>query len=85
MLCKGMPPGEGARVQVAKLRADGGLTTCTQTEADPVCFQGDLGSPVPHFRPGRKVKVGPFACTVLETRAAAPRHPAGASASAPQP
>ena len=67
MLCKGIPAGSAPREQVAKLRADGGLTTCTQTAADPVCFQGDLGSPVPHFRPGRKVKVGPFACTVLET------------------
>ena len=54
-------------MQVAKLRRNGALTKCTQHAAEPVCFQGDFGEGIPSFRPGRHVRVGPFACTVLKT------------------
>jgi hypothetical protein len=70
LLCEGVPhtSGGGAPpVQVAKLRRDGVLTTCTQQPTDRVCFEGDFGAPIPSFRPGRHIRVGPFACTVLKT------------------
>jgi hypothetical protein len=67
LVCEGAPHGSEPLVQVAKLRRDGALTKCTQHAADPGCFQGDFGEGIPSFRPGRTVRMGPFACTVLAT------------------
>ncbi len=67
LVCEGVPHASTPLVQVAKLRRNGALARCTQRAADPSCFQGDFGEGIPTFRPGRQVRLGPFACTVLKT------------------
>jgi hypothetical protein len=60
------PAGTAPLAQVAKLGPDGGLTTCTQYLASPVCFEGDFGAPIPSVAPGGLVTLGGFACTVAD-------------------
>lgn len=70
--CQGNPraaEGEDPLVQVAKLQADGQVSSCTRLEAvgDDRCELGNVGDPIPTYSPGKRVRVGAFICAVLET------------------
>lgn len=70
VVCQGNPramEGEVPLVQLAKLQADGRVSTCSQPEAagDHSCELGNFGDPIPTYAPGKHVRVGPFVCKVL--------------------
>jgi hypothetical protein len=60
--------GEDPLVQVAKLQVDGQVSSCSRLEAvgDDRCELGNFGEPIPTYSAGKRVRVGSFACAVLD-------------------
>jgi hypothetical protein len=71
VVCQGIPKagqGEDPLEQIAKLHPDGQVVACSQplSAGDNHCDAGNAGERIPTYAAGKRVKVGPFACEVLE-------------------
>jgi hypothetical protein len=58
--------GEEALMHIAKLQPDGKVVACSQHPIEGRCQEGNAGSPIPTYSAGKRIKVGRFACEVLE-------------------
>lgn len=71
VVCQGAPrasEGEDPLEQIARLHPDGRVVSCSQplSAGDNRCNAGNAGDHTPTYAPGKRVKIGPFACEVLD-------------------
>jgi hypothetical protein len=64
--CQGALIGTNPLENVATLRPDGQVETCSRRQQEVRCFEGNVGENTPTLSAGEADTIGPFTCKILE-------------------